>query len=61
MLVLSRKVGEKILVGDSIVITVLRLSSNVTRIGIEAPEDVNIVRSEVRDAQNPTSLESSGL
>ncbi len=47
MLVLSRKVGEKILIGDEIVVTVVRLAQGVVRIGVEAPTDLPIVRKEI--------------
>ena len=47
MLVLSRKLGEKIYIGDNIVITVVRIQGEKTRIGIEAPRDVPVHRSEV--------------
>lgn len=48
MLVLSRKVGEKILIGDDIVVTVVRLAPGVVRIGVEAPDDLPIVRKEIQ-------------
>ena len=47
MLVLSRKPGERILVGDNVAITVVRIGPNNVRIGIEAPRDLNIVREEL--------------
>ncbi|MEE2935323.1 MAG: carbon storage regulator [Planctomycetota bacterium] len=47
MLVLSRKEGEKLVIGDSIVVTVNRISGNRVSIGIEAPRDVRIVRGEL--------------
>ena len=47
MLVLSRKVGEAIQVGEDIRITLVRIGPNTVRIGIEAPRDVNVVRSEL--------------
>ena len=47
MLVLSRKVGERILVGDDIAITVVRLTSGGVRLGIEAPPEVPVVREEL--------------
>ena len=55
MLVLSRKVGERILLGDSIRITVVRVSGNGVRLGIEAPGDVAVVREEVliEEAESP--------
>ena len=47
MLVLSRRVGEKIIIGDNISIVVNRVSGNRVSIGVEAPEDVKIVRGEL--------------
>lgn len=47
MLVLSRKVGERILIGDNIAITVVRLASGGVRLGIEAPADMPVVREEL--------------
>lgn len=47
MLVLSRKVGEKIVIDGDIVITVVGIEGNRVRIGIEAPSEVGIRRSEL--------------
>jgi carbon storage regulator len=47
MLVLSRKVGERILVGDQIRITVVRVTSGGVRLGIEAPDGTTVVREEL--------------
>jgi len=47
MLVLSRKLGEKIVIGDDIVVTVVKIDRNQIRLGIEAPEDVNVYREEI--------------
>lgn len=47
MLVLSRKVGERILIGDNIAITVVRVAQGTVRLGVDAPENLNIVREEV--------------
>lgn len=48
MLVLSRKPGEKILISDDIVLTVIRIGQgNTVRLGIDAPRDMNIVREEL--------------
>ncbi|HEY2841178.1 MAG TPA: carbon storage regulator [Pirellulales bacterium] len=53
MLVLSRKVGERIVVGDVIVITVVRLGQGSVRIGVEAPNEMAIMRQElVADAKD---------
>ena len=51
MLVLMREVGERLMVGDNIVITVLELRGDKVRIGIEAPKEVEVDREEVRVAK----------
>ncbi len=48
MLVLSRKVGQKILIGDKISVTVVRVGQGGVRIGVEAPEELEVVREELR-------------
>lgn len=48
MLVLTRKVGQQIRIGEGIVVTVVRIQGDKVRIGIEAPADVSIHREEVR-------------
>jgi carbon storage regulator len=47
MLVLSRKPGERILIGDDIAVTVVRIGPNTVRLGIDAPRSMNIVRDEL--------------
>ncbi len=47
MLVLSRKLGEKIVIGDNVVVTVVKIDRNQIRIGIEAPIDVPVYRQEI--------------
>jgi carbon storage regulator len=49
MLVLSRKQNERIRVGDSVVVTVVRVSGDKVRIGIEAPPEVRVLRDELED------------
>lgn len=49
MLVLSRKVGEKIKIGPNIVITVNRVAGHRATLGIEAPGEIRIVRAELPD------------
>jgi carbon storage regulator len=56
MLVLSRKLGEKIIIGDNILVTVVKIDRNQIRIGIEAPHDVPVYREEIapqRTAKSP--------
>jgi len=47
MLVLSRKVGERIMVGNEVTITVVRVTGGGVRLGIEAPEHLPVVREEL--------------
>jgi carbon storage regulator len=55
MLVLCRKIGEKIKVGPSgsIVITLIEIRGNRARIGIEAPAEIRVDRAEVFDLRQP--------
>mgnify|MGYP000872483183 CR=1 FL=1 len=59
MLVLSRKVGQKILIGDRIAVTVVRVAQGTVRIGVEAPDEYSIVREEIRD-ESPQAAPVSG-
>ncbi|HLD63782.1 MAG TPA: carbon storage regulator [Candidatus Peribacteraceae bacterium] len=54
MLVLSRKVGERIHVGDNVVLEVRRIASNRVTLALEAPRDVRILRGELRPNGVPT-------
>jgi carbon storage regulator len=47
MLVLSRKESERIRLGDSIVVTVVRVAGDKVRLGIEAPSDILVLREEL--------------
>lgn len=49
MLVVSRKVGERILIGDSVVVTVVKVGNGGVRIGIEAPREMAVVREELAE------------
>ena len=49
MLVLSRKSTESIHIGDSVVVTVLEIRGNKVRIGIDAPKEIHVLRSELQD------------
>ena len=53
MLVLSRKLGEKIFIGDNICITVVDIDRGKIRLGIEAPRTVPIFRQELLPANAP--------
>ena len=55
MLVLTRRLGETIRIGDDITVTVLGCHGNQVRLGIGAPRDVHIVREELLDRERSPS------
>jgi carbon storage regulator len=59
MLVISRKVGESIVVGDSVVVTVVQMQRGRVRIGVEAPPQVLVLREELR--QRPLAARPEDL
>jgi len=63
MLVLSRKLGEKICINDNIVITVVDIDRGKIRLGIEAPREIPISRSELLSGAAPgvTTLTTPAL
>jgi carbon storage regulator len=52
MLVLSRRAGERIQIGDSIEVTVVRIASGVVRIGIDAPANMSVIREEIKSGKS---------
>lgn len=61
MLVLTRKIGERIRIGGDVVLTVLEVAGQRVRLGIEAPDAVPIVRAELQTACAATSERRLGL
>jgi carbon storage regulator len=69
MLVLTRRAGESVMIGDDVVITVLEARGDVIRLGIQAPRDVQVHREEVykelqaanREAASPTEAEVAAV
>lgn len=49
MLVVSRKVGQRILIGEKIAITVVKVASGAVRIGVEAPAEMAVMREELAE------------
>ena len=47
MLILTRRIGESLVIGDDITVTVLNIKGNQVRLGIDAPKDVSVHREEV--------------
>ena len=59
MLVLSRRVGERLMIGDDIVITILEVRSDGVRLGIDAPRSIAVNRAEVIEAVKAANLAAS--
>ena len=59
MLVLSRRVGERLIIGDNIVITVIDVRSDGVRIGIDAPREVRVTRAEILEAVTQANVEAT--
>ena len=62
MLILSRKINEKIMIGDDISISIIEIRGDQVRIGVDAPKTVKVFRREVFDAimaENRAAAEST--
>jgi carbon storage regulator len=51
MLVLTRKVGERIQLGDNITVTLVKINGSVVRIGIDAPPEMVVMRQELAEGK----------
>ena len=59
MLVLTRKVGERIQLGDNITVTLVKINGNVVRLGIDAPPEMVVVRQELAEPKTRESINVS--
>ena len=61
MLILTRKLGEKIAIGDDITITLIEIKGTQVKLGIEAPKHIEIHRQEVYERIRQENLSSSDI
>jgi carbon storage regulator len=59
MLILARKSGENILIGDNIVIKIIDISKGMVKLGLDAPKDTLILREELKKAVENANKEAS--
>ena len=55
MLVLTRKEGERILIGENVSVTIVSIVGGAVRLGIEAPREVPVMRSELKEQMDRTA------
>jgi carbon storage regulator len=60
MLILTRRVGETLMIGDEVTVTVLGVKGNQVRIGVNAPRDVSVHREEIYDRIKAENGDSEG-
>ncbi len=56
MLVLSRRVGERLIIGNDIVVTIIDVRSDGVRVGIDAPRSVRVTRAEIFEAVEESNV-----
>jgi carbon storage regulator len=61
MLILTRKLGEKINIGDDITVTLLEIKGAQVKLGIQAPKSIGIHRNEIYEKIREANLESSNI
>lgn len=59
MLILTRKVGESLLIGDDVSITILNIRGNQVKVGVKAPKTISVHREEIYQRIKQAELEES--
>ena len=59
MLVLSRRVGERLFIGNDIVVTIIDVRSDGVRVGIDAPREIRVTRAEIFEAVEKHNVEAA--
>lgn len=61
MLIITRKAGERITIGDDIVVTVIEVKGSVVKLGVEAPRSVNVHRQEIYDKIREQNIKAAEI
>lgn len=61
MLILTRRLGEKIFIGDDIAIEILSIRGNQVRMGVAAPDKIKVVREELLDRKKKSPSKNGNL
>ncbi|MDQ7042392.1 MAG: carbon storage regulator CsrA [Sulfurimonas sp.] len=60
MLVLARKLDESIVIGDNIVVKIVSIENGVVKLGIDAPQEISVMRSELLEQVKEQNISAAG-